>query len=382
MKKFLKNLKKYAIILVITLIFLEVGSYLVLRFASNSSSKTVETNTPYTHIPFTIYKKETENGAIKTRKTAVVPVKENYESRWASREFNVSVRINAKGQRENNIYENKDVDVAFFGDSFTFGHGVEVEERYSNVFADSLQNYKVANYAYLSGFQPEHYEYFVRNNTDLRPKHLVVGMYIGNDMDSDVKETNYDREANTLEIPLRMISDEGSIYNAPKLYVFPINTLIKYSYFTKLVVKTINRTHYRDMLFQSLLPNAPNSVALETGKEDLTNNRGIVALKELDKLTTDRGGKLTVVLIPQNYFFSKKNPHIHAELKDKIAEVISGDNSYKAIKRQLTSLNIDYLDPIPVLDEASYFDEDAHWNKIGHDKVGKALADHIKAMNE
>jgi hypothetical protein len=382
MKKFLKNLKKYLIIFVITLIFLEIGSYLVLRFTSSSSSKNTETNTPYTHIPLTIYKKETESGAIKTTKTAIVPVKENYESRWAYREFNVSVRINERGQRENNLYENKDVDVAFFGDSFTFGHGVEVEERYSNVFADSLQNFNVANYAYLSGFQPEHYEYFVRNNTDLRPKHLIVGMYIGNDMGSDILETNYDRAANTLEIPMRMISDEGSIYNAPSLYVFPINKLIKVSYFTKLVVKMVNRSHYRDLLFENLLPNAPNSVALETGKESLTENRGIVALKELDKLMKKRGGKLTVVLIPQNYFFSKKNPHIHPELKDKIEEVISGDNSYKAIKSELTSLEIDYLDPIPVLDEASYFDEDAHWNKIGHDKVGKALADHIKAMEE
>lgn len=382
MKKFLKNLKKYLIIFVITLVFLEIGSYLVLRFTSSSSSTNTEKNTSYTHIPLTIYKKETENGAIKTTRKAIVPVKENYESRWAYREFNVSVKINSKGLRENTTFENKDVDVAFFGDSFTFGHGVEVAERYSNVLADSLQNFNVANYAYLSGFQPEHYEYFVRNNGDLRPKHLIVGMYIGNDMGSDVLETNYDRAANTLEIPLRMISDEGSIYNAPMLYIFPINKLIKFSYFTKLVVKMVNRSHYRDLLFENLLPNAANSVALETGKESLTENRGIVALKELDKLMKERGGKLTVVLIPQNYFFSKKNPHIHAELKDKIEEVINGNNSYKAIKSELTRLNIDYLDPMSVLDEASYFDEDAHWNKRGHNNVGKALADHIKALED
>jgi len=382
MRKFLKNLKKYLIICVITLIFLEIGSYLVLRFTASSSSQNTEANTSFTNIPLTIYKKQTESGAIKTIKTAVVPVKENYSSRWANREYNISVKTNAKGLRDNITYDNHEVDVAFFGDSFTFGHGVEAEERYSNVFADSLQNYKVANYAYLSGFQPEHYEYFVRNNTDLRPKHLIVGMYIGNDMSSDILETNYDRAANTLEIPLRMISEEGSIYNAPKLYVFPINKLIKYSYFTKLVVKTVNRTHYRDMLFENLLPNAPNSIELETGKEDLTKNRGIIALQELDKISKERGGKLTVVLIPQNYFFSKKNPHIHDELKDKIEEVINGDNSYKAIKRTLTSLQIDYLDPMSVLDAASYFDEDAHWNKKGHKQVGEALAKHIKAMEE
>lgn len=382
MKKFLKSFKKYLIIGVITLIFLEIGSYLVLRFTASSNSKTTETTTTSADIPLTIYKKQTENGTIKTIKTAVIPVKENYTSRWASKEFNVAVKTNAKGLRSNTTYDNKEVHVAFFGDSFTFGHGVEVEERYSNVFADSLQNYKVANYAYLSGFQPEHYEYFVRNNPDLRPKHLIVGAYFGNDMSSDILETNYDRVANTLEIPLRKISEEGSIYNAPMLYVFPINKLIKYSYFTKLVVKTVNRTHYRTMLFENLLPNAPNSIELETGKEELTNNRAIIALQELDKIIKERGGKLTVVLIPQNYFFSKKSPHIHEELKGKIDEVVNGDNIYKVIKKTLTSLQIDYVDPMSVLDEASYFDEDAHWNKIGHMQVGKMLAAHIKAKEE
>ena len=66
------------------------------------------------------------------------------------------------------------------------------------------------------------------------------------------------------------------------------------------------------------MPNVPNSVALETGKENLENNRGIVALQELDNMISERGGTLTVLLIPQNDFFSKKNPHIHPELKDKI----------------------------------------------------------------
>lgn len=382
MKKFLKNLKKYLIIFVITLIFLEIGSYIVLRVTSSSSSKNTQTTSAYINIPLTIYKQQNEEGVIEPLKTAVVPVKENYESRWANREFNISVKTNEKGLRDNETFENNEVDVAFFGDSFTFGHGVEVDERYSNVFADSLQSYKVANYGYLSGFQPEHYEYFIRNNKDLQAKHVIVGMYIGNDLASDIQETNYDRATNSLEIPMRMISEEGSIYNAPKLYVFPINKLIKYSYFTKLVVKMINRSHYRAMLFENLLPNVPNSVALETGKESLENNRGIVALRELDQMIAERGGKLTVLLIPQNYFFSKKNPHIHPELKDKIEEVIAGNNVYKAIQKELTKLNIDFFNPMPVLSESSYFDQDAHWNKKGHKEVGEALANHIKEMQK
>lgn len=382
MKKFFKNLKKYLIIFVITLIFLEIGSYIVLRVTSSSGSKNTETTSSYSHVPLTIYKKQNEEGVIEPLKTAVVPVKENYDSRWAYREFNVSVKTNEKGLRDNETLENNEVDIAFFGDSFTFGHGVEVEERYSNVFADSLQNDKVANYAYLSGFQPEHYEYFIRNNKDLQAKHVIVGMYIGNDLASDIQETNYDRATNSLEIPMRMISEEGSIYNAPKLYVFPINKLIKYSYFTKLVVKMINRSHYRAILFENLLPNVPNSVALETGKESLENNRGIVALQELDKMISERGGTLTVLLIPQNYFFSKKNPHIHPELKDKIEEVIAGDNVYKSIQKELTKLNIDFFNPMPVLSESSYFDEDAHWNKKGHKEVGEALANHIKTLQK
>ncbi|WP_298420754.1 hypothetical protein [uncultured Kordia sp.] len=382
MKKFLNNLKKYLIIFVITLIFLEIGSYIVLRVTSSSSSKNAQTTSAYVNIPLTIYKQQNEEGIIEPLKKVVVPVKENYESRWANREFNISVKTNDRGMRDVETLENHEVDIAFFGDSFTFGHGVEVEDRYSDVLADSLPNFKVANYGYFSGFQPEHYEYFIRNNKDLKAKHVIVGMYIGNDLASDIQETNYDRETNSLEIPMRMISEEGSIYNAPKLYVFPVNKLIKYSYFTKLVVKMINRSHYRAVLFENLLPNVPNSVALETGQESLENNRGIIALQELDTIIAERGGKLTVLLIPQNYFFSRKNPHIHPELKEKITEVIEGDNVYKTIQKELTKRNIDFFDPMPVLSESSYFDQDAHWNKKGHHEAGQALANHIKKLQQ
>lgn len=380
MKKFFKNLKKYFIIFIITLIFLEIGSYIVLRITSSSSSKNTEGTSSYTHIPLTIYKKQNDEGIIKPLPSGVVPVKKNYKSRWAQREFNVEVKTNERGLRDVKTFENNEIDIAFFGDSFTFGHGVEVTERYSNVFADSLQDVNVANFAYLSGFQPEHYEFFIRNNKDLKPKHVIIGMYIGNDLASDIQETNYDRKTNSLEIPMRMISDEGAIYNAPKLYIYPINKLIKYSYFTKLVVKMINRSHYRSVLFENLLPNVPNGVALETGNEHLENNRGIIALQELDKIISERGGKLTVVLIPQNYFFSKKNPHIHPELKDKIDEVIQGNNVYKAIQTELLRRNINFFNPMPILSESSYFDQDAHWNKKGHKEVGEALITHIKTL--
>jgi hypothetical protein len=55
----------------------------------------------------------------------VFKAKANYRGQWPG--FNVSVRTNSQGYREDFDFKDKDVDVAFMGDSFTFGWGVDVE---------------------------------------------------------------------------------------------------------------------------------------------------------------------------------------------------------------------------------------------------------------
>ena len=90
---------------------------------------------------------------------SVLTLKRKYSARWINDEFDVLVTINSGGFREDKDFELKQLDVAFFGDSFTFGQGAKANERYSSVFAQYFPDRKIASLAYASGFEPEHYEF-------------------------------------------------------------------------------------------------------------------------------------------------------------------------------------------------------------------------------
>lgn len=361
----------------ITLVLLELVSYACVSYLENKKSKVA---TKDYHLD--IYESHTDDGTINSTKTAVTPIKKNYSTKWITDEFNVTVTTNSRGMREIYDVNNRDVDIAFFGDSFTFGHGVEQNERYSDVFASKTPNQKVANFAYLSGFQPEHYEFFIRNNTDLCPEHLIVGLYLGNDLESDINETIYDRENNLLQLTHRQLTSEGLMKNNAGMYIFPINILINHSSFIKLFVRVFNRIHLRNILFKNIIPNACNSKDLELGRVELNTNRALIALDNISKVIKERGGELTVLLIPQNFFFTKKNPHLSAQLADRIDEIVSTAKLYRNVMSELESLNIRYFDPLSILDDKSYIYADAHWNKRGHQIIGVSLAKYISALEQ
>ena len=93
------------------------------------------------------------------------------------------------------------------GDSFTFGHGVNVYDRYSNVTARQYPEMTIVSLSYNNGFQPEHYEYFLDRHPEISPKILFIGLYLGNDLDSDLNETRIERASDgkilQLELPYR-----------------------------------------------------------------------------------------------------------------------------------------------------------------------------------
>lgn len=373
----LKKAKNVAIILTITIVLFELVSFIILNTFSGRKEQSSS--------GLSIFEKTNNKGYIEVTKSWVLPVKRNYTFQWTTSEFNVTVHTNDNGFREMFEVDNADVDIAFFGDSFSFGHGVEDNQRYSYIFSQNafFSKYKVVNFSYLNGSQPEHYECYLRNNFDLHPKHVIIGLYLGNDLDSDIDETVYDFKTNKLTLPHRLISDNGTLRNNPGDYKFPINHFIDVSYFFTFFVKMINRTHYRAYLFKPTIhPNHPNNVKLELGKEDLTRNRAILSLIRIQKLLIERGSKLTILLIPQNYFFISNfetaHIHIHGDLKNRIFEVKQGNNILKATKIVLSELNIDYFDPSKILNQQHYFKKDAHWNASGHNVIGYELANYIK----
>lgn len=258
---------------------------------------------------------------------------------------------------------------------------MEVSQRYSNIYASRLSSKeKVSSLSYKNGFQPEHYEYYFRNNNNLRPRKVIVGLYAGNDLGSDLEETLYDYSSNKLELPYRKIFLRGQIGNAPSVYIFPLNKLADQSSFVELFLKVIGKTPFRPYLFRQGFegPNSPNSIELERGHTNLIDNRAVKSLVRLRGLVEERGGRLLIVLIPQNFYFGDDNPHINSKLKNQLTDIRSGNNLLNNLVMVCGNLRLECLDARPFLSRDSYFSADAHWNSKGHANIGIALSNYLK----
>ena len=359
------------------IVLLELSSFLILKLFSRNSFETVTSSF--------IFEQRNSDGTFTPNYDSVFPIKENFFYHWKNEEFDVVIETNSIGLRENFEVIYEDVKVAFFGDSFTFGHGVNVNQRYSNVFSrySKFKPSEVVSMSYKNGFQPEHYEFWLKNVNELRPDYIIIGLYLGNDLGSDVTETFYDPVNNNLALPYRLIHEGGQTRLASKALKQPWRLLAQRSNFGLLVVKVIGRSNMRDFLFEKFKgPHSPNNLELELGKSDLSQNRAIQSLLRLRDIAEERQSKLKIVIIPQNFHFTDKYPHIHSDLISSLDKIRSGANLSKQLIEFCEVKNLDCIDLIPLLSASDYFIKDAHWNASGHEKVGKYLAEIIELKHK
>lgn len=313
----------------------------------------------------------------------VTAVKPNLDQRWRTAEFDVAMRTNSSGYREDFDFRLSDVEVAFMGDSFTFGHGVDVRDRYTNLFAarmkDGIDPKHVVSLSGSNGFQPEHYEYFLKKHPELKPKYIIIGSYLGNDFEPDVRETRFDRQSLKLELPYRAV-DSGVIVNALPYRVPYFREMIRFSNTARLAAILINRSVYRSYLFQpnAVVPNGYNSEALEFGEFNAFSERAFASLANIRDLARQRGGRLVVFLIPQNFYAgAMERPHLLPALWPRIAEITAKGGLRAAVVERCRQMELDCVDAGRVMTADDFFPADAHWNPRGHRKAADLLQAHL-----
>ncbi len=313
----------------------------------------------------------------------VLAMTPNYSGTHRTQEFDTNIDINAGRYREDRNFDLKDLDVAFFGDSFTFGHGVNTGDRYTDLFAAAFPEIKAASLGYAAGLQPEHYEFFFNAHPELTPKLGVVGLYLGNDLESDVNETVIHKSLEgriiDVSLPYRDVF-EGWPVNASTGRLGFVRDLAKHSYFVRYALSTINHSRYRDFLFDpdTVVPNTVNTVEIEKGQFGALAFRALDSLSRLQTELARRGGRLIVLVIPQNYFVTASaNLHLNPILLGERERLIHGDNIKTAVLNFCARASLICLDPSPVLSESDYFRFDAHWTPRGHLTIAKFLVEQV-----
>ena len=289
-----------------------------------------------------------------SKNDGTVLAKPNFSGRqWRnSGEFNVKVDINKYGFRERKDFKNaQSKDLFLIGDSFSFGHGVEEEERFGNVLQKLfLGKSKVYNNA----ISVSHFINYQRNleyaeNQGTKIENILIGVCMENDI------LDYDKVLKEWETQI-IKEDEISIKNW-------LNQ--KSCLYNFLAVKIQSNQNVRIFLTKiGIVKNASRVQKLEATEQELKSS-----LEQLKIII--RGKKSLVVLIPSRMNWVQNQNQV--EIANKTHE------NFKYLLRKNEIL---FVDMKPVFNiksdnplEELHFKYDGHWNKQGHQLAANAIFD-------
>jgi len=296
-----------------------------------------------------------------------------YSGTLTSKEFTVDVRAGSLGLRV------RDLDFAalstehpylFIGDSYFFGWGVEQEQRLSELFGSKIaEDGRPAPVVNLSfpGWGTYHYlavwEQFV---PQLKPRFVIIGMFIGNDFTDDLKQSWRSHEAGGASVAPE---------NRPTSLFLRFKLAAREMISTSPVLSVVNHALWMSPAFRSLFSGLEirnDRIALyETASSDLQKQLYAAtesALDSLARLSHAQGVPLLVVLIPD---------HLQVLMSD-LFRGYDFDKPQRTIQAFLHERGIACFDLLPIFrgtpsPDEMFFREDKHWNAKGHAFVAEAL---------
>jgi len=308
--------------------------------------------------------------------------KRRFVQRWNTGQFDVAVRTNSLGIREDfELPEGKRIDVGFLGDSFTFGHGVNTGERFSDMVRAQLEGAIVASLAYADGFTTPHYYLFLKERPALIPRVAVVGVFLGNDLSGDMMESELvsgdDGDLVRIVARYREPDTLGRLVTRDQN---PVNRLLRRTWTGCFLLHVdrqlgLNLRPFRPMggipLFGWIRPD------LDLGQLDDPARDALRYVAKIRDLVRTRGGETVVLLIPPSYFVAPRYPSLHAAALT--ARIQAELPLVRAIEAWCRENDLVCVDPIADLRRAeeagsrTYFSIDPHLTAAGHQVVGLAL---------
>jgi hypothetical protein len=311
-------------------------------------------------------------------------------------EFDHPVRINRHGLNDSEYGYAKRPGtprILCLGDSFTWGYGVEQDQRFSEVLENELmQGVEVIN-AGVSGYNTAQEWLWLRERgVKYRPDLVVLCFYL-NDFTDNAQPAhgNYGRPLCAVEggtIQVKNVPVPRKFYRANRAFITLPTVLSRTSYTYRLLQRgydrlrkakpeqDVEKVNTRLLNEQSFVKKQVDFEPEQGSSEPVRGQKITEALlNEIQCLCEKMGAKLLVVLIPER---QEVRPH------DPIPPF--HPRAYKCAQEICEQNGFTHLDLRPLLAQCEqrgrkvYFDADYHWNTFGHRMAAEAI--HRKIMED
>lgn len=313
--------------------------------------------------------------------------KPDYRQKFLNHEFSIDVQTNNIGLREERDYDGQPVDIAFIGDSFTFGWGVQAGQRYSDGVRESFPGLEVFSYSYPNGHAPIYYLSYLQNHPELMPRVLVLGLFAFNDLASDTEDALVVRDPQTGRI--HSVGSKTLKVNRQGFIVTRDDTTPAFPSLAWLARHTaIGRTV--KVVGQRIKAPAgaqekPDTIKpLDLGQFDETALTALGHIVEINELAESMGSSLVVLYIP---FASEVNDYPICQYSEAACkEIREKERLPLALELWAEQENIHFINPlarfkrIEAEGQPLYYNLDGHWNRQGHGAAASLVTEYLSSQ--
>ena len=290
----------------------------------------------------------------------------NCVSKLNKEEFHTIIKTNNAGMREAKNFElkNEKYRIAFVGDSFVWGYGVNEEERFTGIIQEKLgEEYEVMNFG-VPGFSTDQYLLKIKDDVLKFNPDMIIVSFVLNDLTYIDENVAYGKNK-----PL-LIFNENNL----KIENYPIP---KASWMPKIIIKInellagINKKLFLKEEFPEIFKlNGKNY-----DEEIRLNNR---IYKEIKNIVDKKNIEMVIIYIPQKTVFISER-----DLKE--FGLSFGDvylNKPAEIVQNLSNeLDVAYINLQPYLTanggSKNYFIKDTHFNQMGHKNSAMVISNEL-----
>lgn len=320
------------------------------------------------------------------------------QTRQSTTEFDVIIQTNSEGMRDQEYKhkkENGEYRVLVVGDSFSFGHGVDLERIYpkllekhmntSIVQSNSQTSYHVINAA-VGGYHPEqYYKMMVLYANKLEIDSVIVGFYIGNDFRL-YDETSEAILQDGYLLGYKNTSIEKQYYGKERIreIIRPIRTFLgTKSHLYVLLRKALYPILYRLELVQPRHVRNLDNYKSETSQD--TRNRFAqteTLVRAFAEFSKENSTPIMFLLIPDRIqvYDDVWSESVGASNLDH--SEVNKYNPNRKLGQILMHEGIEFIDLLPLMRELEhqqlYFHKDGHWTAAGHALAADALLVHLQ----